>query len=174
MKLGLASALAFVGTVFAANWMIYNVGTVETPNGVHLIPVWFGPLYAPSGVLFIGLALLLRDSTQYYGGRWLVLAAIFVGAVCSALVDTSLALASGLAFLVSELCDFGVYSRLSERTLIGGVVASNVVGAVVDSALFLWIAFGSLAFIEGQIVGKLLVTAAALPFLIAARRLRDA
>jgi uncharacterized PurR-regulated membrane protein YhhQ (DUF165 family) len=49
------------------------------------------------------------------------------------------------------------------------VVASNVVGAVVDSALFLWLAFGSLAFIEGQIIGKVAMTVVALPLVILLR-----
>jgi len=38
--------------------------------------------------------------------------------------------------------------------LIVAVVASSVVGLVVDSVVFLWLAFGSLEFLLGQIVGK--------------------
>jgi len=37
------------------------------------------------------------------------------------------------------------------------------VGLVVDSAVFLFLAFGSLAFIEGQILGKFYMTMLALP-----------
>ena len=62
-----------------------------------------------------------------------------------------------------------VYTPLAERHFLGAVTASNVVGTVVDSALFLWLAFGSLALIEGQVVGKLLMTAVALPFVWIAR-----
>lgn len=161
MKLAIASALAFVGTVFAANWAITKYG---------FVPVGFG-LEAPAGVYFAGLAFLLRDSTQRLGGRRLVCAAIVIGAACSWLVaDGRIAVASGVAFLVSEFADFAVYTPLQDRNLYGAVVASNIVGALIDSALFLWIAFGSLAFIEGQIVGKLWVTAAALPFLFLSRR----
>jgi queuosine precursor transporter len=46
------------------------------------------------------------------------------------------------------------------------------VGSVVDSALFLWLAFGSLMFIEGQILGKLYMVAAAYPFVWWARQRR--
>lgn len=38
---------------------------------------------------------------------------------------------------------------------------SGIAGALVDSALFLWLAFGSLDFMLGQFVGKLWATIAA-------------
>jgi uncharacterized PurR-regulated membrane protein YhhQ (DUF165 family) len=51
-----------------------------------------------------------------------------------------------------------VYTPLRERNRYGAVLLSNTVGAVVDSALFLALAFGSLDFLPGQVVGKLEVT----------------
>lgn len=162
MKLGILAAAFFVGTVFAANWALQTFG---------FVPVGFG-LEAPAGVYFAGLAFYLRDETDRLGGRRLVLAAIIVGASCSALISTRFAFASGVAFLLSELADFAVYARVARRSFIAGVAVSNIVGTIVDSALFLWLAFGSLAFIEGQIVGKLLVTAAILPILFLSRARR--
>lgn len=64
-------------------------------------------------------------------------------------------------FLVSESADFAVYTPLEERGWLAAVVASNVVGTIVDSALVLWLAFGSLTFLKGQVVGKLWMTAIA-------------
>lgn len=168
--------VAFVGTVFAANWALNRWG---------IIPIGFG-LEAPAGVLFAGLAFGLRDALHERGGRWWVLAAIVVGSALSALLSDAVtlpdgtvlasaqrvALASGGAFLLSELADFAVYSPLRERNWPGAVVASNLVGAVVDSALFLWLAFGSLDFIQGQIVGKAYMIAVALPIVWLARRRR--
>jgi queuosine precursor transporter len=84
--------------------------------------------------------------------------AILVGAGLSALVTPQFALASGTAFLLSELADFSVYTPLRQHYWIGAVVASNVVGLVVDSALFLMLAFGSLEFLTGQVVGKAWIT----------------
>lgn len=154
------SALAFVATVFAANWAITRYG---------LVPVGFG-LMAPAGVYFVGLAFLLRDTTQRLGGRWLVIAAILVGAGCSYFVNERFALASAVAFLVSELADFAVYTPLERRHFMAAVVASNTVGLVVDSLIFLSLAFGSLAFFWGQVVGKAWITALALPVLFLTRR----
>ena len=52
-------------------------------------------------------------------------------------------------------------------------VASGVVGLVVDSVVFLWLAFGSLEFLLGQIVGKAWMVLLSIPFVTWLRR-RDA
>jgi len=124
-----------------------------------LVPVGFG-LVAPAGVFFAGLVFTLRDALHEVGGRGWVVGAILGGAVLSVLVASpTLAVASGTAFLLSEAADYAVYAPLRRRSWLGAVVLSNTVGTVVDSALFLWLAFGSLAFLPGQIVGKLWMTA---------------
>jgi len=46
------------------------------------------------------------------------------------------------------------------------------VGVIVDSALFLWLAFGSLEFLAGQIVGKLWMTDLAVALIFDWRRTR--
>jgi uncharacterized PurR-regulated membrane protein YhhQ (DUF165 family) len=38
------------------------------------------------------------------------------------------------------------------------VAVSGLVGAIMDSIAFLYIAFGSLAYVEGQIFGKLVIS----------------
>ena len=49
--------------------------------------------------------------------------------------------------------------------LVLAVLASGVVGLIADSVLFLWLAFGSLDFLAGQIVGKLWMVVLSLPFI---------
>jgi uncharacterized PurR-regulated membrane protein YhhQ (DUF165 family) len=161
---------AFLACIPAANWLIGNVGVKCIPNGPCLVPVGFG-LLAPSGVPVIGAALVLRDFVQAtLGPRWTV-GAILLGAGLSALIaPPALVVASGTAFLLSELADMAVYTPLRERRLGLAVLASGVVGAAVDSAAFLWLAFGSLAYIDGQIVGKLWASLAAFLILLAWRR----
>lgn len=154
--------VGYAATIWLANWAIETFG---------LVPVGFG-LMAPAGVYFAGLAFTLRDLTQDALGKRAVLAAILAGAVLSALVSPTFALASGAAFLLSELLDFAVYQPLRERNWIGAVVASNVVGFAADSVLFLWLAFGSLAFLPGQLVGKAWMTAAAICVLLFVRSRR--
>jgi len=120
-------------------------------------------------VLAIGIGFTLRDLVQRRLGVKVVVVAVVVGALLSAALDTSLALASGMAFLIAEMLDLFVYTPLQRRSLIGAVVASNIVGIVVDSVVFLTIAVGSLALLEGQIIGKALMTLVAIPFVYAIR-----
>jgi uncharacterized PurR-regulated membrane protein YhhQ (DUF165 family) len=173
--LGFVALTGYVATIVLANLFLGHVGLCPPPGdfGPCVLPVGFG-LYAPSGVLWVGAALFLRDVVQDAMGRRWALAGIVVGAVLSWLVAApTLALASGAAFLLSESADFLVYTPLRERHLLWqGVLASGVVGSLVDSAVFLWLAFGSLAFLAGQFVGKTEITlsCAALVWLWSVRR----
>jgi uncharacterized PurR-regulated membrane protein YhhQ (DUF165 family) len=159
-RLGLIAVLGYVATIFAANWLIVHVGPVS---------VGFG-LVAPAGVYAAGVALTLRDLTQALLGRVAVIVAILAGAGLSYLVSPSFAAASAAAFLLSELADFAVYTPLEQRSWLGAVALSNTVGLLVDSLLFLWLAFGSLAFLPGQIVGKAWMTVLAVLLLALVRR----
>jgi len=162
----------FCLTIPLANWMIGHVGTVCPPNNPCLVPVAPG-LLAPSGVVMIGLALVLRDLVQRRLGIEFGLAAIVAGAAISALVaPQALVFASGAAFLLSETADFLVYTPLARRRLVTAVIASSIVGLVLDSLIFLWLAFGSLDFLVGQIVGKAWMVLLSIPF-IAYLRKRD-
>jgi uncharacterized PurR-regulated membrane protein YhhQ (DUF165 family) len=68
---------AFAATIPAANWLIGNVGAC-VPAGPCLVPVGFG-LMAPSGVLMIGVALVLRDWLHEVAGRRWGFAAVLIG-----------------------------------------------------------------------------------------------
>lgn len=162
----------FCLTIPAANWMIGHVGTFCIPNGPCVVPVAPGVM-APSGVLMIGAALVLRDLVQRRLGAAFGVAAIAVGAALSTgLAPSSLVLASAAAFLLSELADFAVYTPLARRRLVLAVLASSMVGLAVDSFVFLWLAFGSLDFLGGQIVGKAWMVLLSVP-LVAYLRRRD-
>lgn len=157
------AAAGYIATIPAANLLVTHFGAV---------PVGFG-LLAPAGVFMVGLALVLRDLVHETAGRWAVLAAIVAGTALSyALADPALATASAAAFGVAELADMAVYTPLRRKGLLVAVAASNAVGLVVDSVLFLHLAFGSLAFLPGQIVAKAEMTLLALLVLWAIARYR--
>ena len=148
-----------------ANWLIENVGTTCIPNGPCMIPV--GPnIMAPSGVLMIGLALVLRDLVQrWLGIKWAIIAILAGAGLSGFIASPQLLMASVVAFLLSEIADLTVYTPLQKKGLVLAVVASSLVGLSVDSALFLWLAFDNLDFIQGQIIGKALMVFAAIPFI---------
>ena len=138
---GLISLILFILTIPAGNWVVMNVGTVCPPDSPCLIPVWPG-IMSPSAVLFAGLALILRDAVQSLLGKRWTLVAIAAGAALSGILsEPAIILGSTCAFLFSELADFAV-------------VLSGLVGSIVDSVIFLSLAFGSLDFIVGQVIGK--------------------
>ncbi len=170
---GYVFLVAFALCIPVANWLIGHVGTTCVPNGPCLVPVAPG-LMAPSGVLMVGLALVLRDLVQRRLGLAWGIGAIVIGALLSAYVaPPSLVMASAVAFLLSEIADLLVYTPLQKKRLVLAVFASSVVGLIADSIAFLYLAFGSLEFLEGQVLGKLWMVLLAMPFIAMMRR-RDA
>lgn len=155
----------YLAQIVAANWAIAHYGVV---------PVGFG-LAAPAGVYFIGLGLVLRDQVhEQLGVAWAV-GAIVAGAALSAALGggVRVAIASGASFLLAEGLDLLVY--IPARRKWGtptGVLLSGIVGSAVDSWVFLTLAFGSLAFFPGQVVGKVTMTVIGAALLLGLRRVR--
>ncbi len=161
----------FALTIPAANWLIGHVGTAcVAPQGPCVVPVAPG-VTAPSGVMMVGVALVLRDLVQRRLGAAMSALAILIGAGISALVaPPALIFASAVAFLLSEFADLAVYTPLARRRLVAAVIASSCAGLVIDSIVFLWLAFGSLEFLLGQIVGKSWMVLLSIPFVVWLRR----
>ena len=138
---------AYIATVFVANWLTGSFG---------LVVVGFG-LLVTAGTYSAGFALGLRDALHEVGGiRW-VLAGIAVGAALSAVVSPSLALASGAAFLLAELLDLAVYTPLRRRGHRRAVIASNLVGGIADTLVFL--ALAGFPIVAETVGGQVLVKA---------------
>ena len=138
---GWISLVLFVLLIPLSNWVIVNLGL---PG-----------LWAPSTVLLAGFSLVLRDVVHHcLGWRW-ALASIFFGAVLSGFIsEPSLVVASVSAFLFAELADFAVYAPMKKRYPAMAVIVSGLVGSAVDSAIFLSLAFGSVQYLSGQVLGK--------------------
>ena len=172
--IGVLALVAYGGTVLLSNWFISHVGPQLGGSGPHLLPVAPG-LWAPSGVLWVAAALALRNVVQEHLGRGWAVLGILAGALLSAVVSTpALAVASGASFLVSEMLDMLLWTQLRKRGIIVAQAASNVASDVVDSVCFLWLAFGDLTHLLGQVVGKEEVTVATVAVLMALRRGRYA
>ena len=90
----------------------------------------------------------------------------------AAIAPPALVMASTISFILSELADFAVYTPLQRKRLVLAVFLSSFAGLVVDSLVFLWLAFDDFSFLGGQIIGKIWMVLLALP-LIALLRRRD-
>ena len=152
----------FVATVWLANWALDTYGFVS---------VGFG-LTAPAGVYFAGAAFSLRDWLHELAGKKPVILAILIGGTLSWFIEPAFAFASATAFLASETADFLIYTPLRERNRYGAIALSNTVGAIVDSAIFLWLAFDSLDGMTGLVVGKTWITLATVLLVAVVRRTR--
>jgi uncharacterized PurR-regulated membrane protein YhhQ (DUF165 family) len=158
---GIVWVVAYAATIVAANWAVAAFG---------IINVGFG-FQAPAAVLFAGLAFTFRDFVHETAGRrWAVIAILIGGALSFALATPTLAFASAVAFLTSEALDLLVYERLRSTGWLVAITGSNVAGFTVDSVLFLMLAFGSLQFLPGQLLGKAYMTILAVIILAAGRR----
>jgi len=158
---GVASAVGLLACILGANFVTTRYG---------MVPVGFG-LVATAGTYFAGLTFVLRDSLQDAVGKKSTLAMIAVGAALSFLLAAPfIALASAVAFLLAEVADLAVYTPLRKRGYVRAAIASNVVGSFVDTIAFLTIAGVPIhEALAGQMIGKLIVTAAAVALVVAFR-----
>ena len=146
-----------------ANWLTTRYG---------FIPVGLG-LTATAGTYAAGLCLLARDCVHDTAGRAAVLAAIAAGGAASAVMaGPRLAAASAAAFVLSELADLAVYQPLRRRGFIRAALASNAVGAPVDTVLFLALAgFPIWTAVPGQLLAKATATAVPVAVVLLTRAL---
>jgi queuosine precursor transporter len=166
---------------------LYVAVVVSAQVGTNkIVDVPFTDLTAPGGTYLIGIALSLIELAHrtaptrregFVNAQVMVLcgwaASILLAAYLALLNVMSpddalfdrlagtwrIVLGSLVAFLVSETIDnsFGAWLRDRVHDAVR-VVATNAVSVPLDSVVFLLVAFGSLEFIEGQIVVKYAVT----------------
>jgi uncharacterized PurR-regulated membrane protein YhhQ (DUF165 family) len=155
VKLYAPLAVTYVALVVLANWLASK----------YLITVPFTHYLAPAGVLCIGAVLVLRDWLWQLRGFWSSVALIFIAGLLSLAAGfifgygslVRVALASLIAFVVSEgIFESLVFAPLRKRHLTLGVAASASVGNLIDSLVFLVIAFPAIwtSLYAGNVVGK--------------------
>jgi len=150
-KLFVPLAFTYIGLVVLANWLASK----------YVVSVGFGYL-APAGVFAIGAVLVLRDWIQQLVGLKVTMGMIYVAGLASWAIGTTagwtslqkIAVASVVAFTISETVEALVFTPVRRRNLSLGVGLSSTVGNALDSFVFLAIAFGSQQFFVGQFIGK--------------------
>lgn len=128
--------LAYLVSIVFANWAVSH----------------FGPAISPwTALVFIGFVIYARDCLH---DSWLIrhlkrnmFLLIAAGSLLSIPFNAGkIALASFLAFIVSETVDALVYHRLLKRPKLLRINGSNLMSAAVDSVLFLslasWLLWG--------------------------------
>jgi len=110
--------------------VLVNIGFIYVP----MIPL-LGQMFPPM-TLIVGLVFILRDFAQREVGHG-VLIAMGIGAILSYIMaDPFIAIASVVAFGISELVDWAVYTY-TKRPLKQRILLSSAIGTPIDSAVFL-------------------------------------
>jgi uncharacterized PurR-regulated membrane protein YhhQ (DUF165 family) len=130
-----------------------------------IVPLFFG-LAVPAGVFAIAPIFSLRDGIHERWGRrgaYILIAtasiiswglAVLTGSTILARVT----LASVLSFVVNESLDTEIYQSLRSHSKLLAILGSNTISSLVDSVLFIWIAFGPLYnLMLGQYLVKMLL-----------------
>ena len=160
------------GIIYLAAYLASIIGAAALVVYVGPVPVGLG-LVAPAGAYMVGVTLVLRDLTQDQLGPKATYGAIIVGTILSAVLSPAVALGSAVAFLAAETVDLLIYTPIRARGwLTPAILASNAVSILLDSFIFLQIAFGDLTFLWGQVWAKIvgtLVSVAILSFIYRGR-----
>ena len=168
MKTFAALAALFVALVVLANWLASR----------FVVSVGLGRI-APAGVFCIGAVLILRDWMQQLRGLGWTMPLVYAAGLASwGIGDAAgwtqlqkVAVASVVAFTISETVEAVVFTPLRNRNLSLGVALSATVGNALDSYVFLTLAFGSLTFFLGQFIGKSEMIAVGTALTLVRRRL---
>lgn len=120
-------------------WPALYVLTIFSVNlGFSYIPpidLGFG-FFAPMAIV-VGIVFIVRDMSQVALGPNMVLIPMVIGIVLSYLMaDPYVAAASAVAFTISELCDWAVFT-FTKRPLRERIIISNCVAIPIDSMVFL-------------------------------------
>ena len=149
-------AIGYIVSIMLGNLTVAYFGIVT----------WFGWLVFPAGAIFIGLTFSARDFVQREFGHqktWYFMLSTTVLTVAMGMILSHLpiplwkvALASGVAFLVSEAIDWSVFYFL-KKDIIWRICISNIFSTPIDSILFVGIAFGSYSFLAPPVYGQTIV-----------------
>lgn len=145
------STALYIALIVAVNYGFSVAPLIKLPDGT----MW------PPMSLAVGFIFVVRDFAQREVGHKVLLAMLAGAALSYLMANPFVAVASAMAFLVSEAADWGVYS-LTRRPLASRVLLSSLVSTPLDSAVFLWgighlSAVGVVTMTASKLVGALAV-----------------
>jgi hypothetical protein len=145
---------AYVASIIFGNLLVVYLGII------HFMGLMF-----PAGALAIGITFSLRDFVQREFGHkvwYFMITSTIITALLSFILAElpippwKVALASAVAFIVSEFIDWLVYT-ITKKDITFRIVVSNLFSTPIDSILFVGIAFGMFNFFEPPVYGQAIV-----------------
>lgn len=127
MKRKLTISLVYILTIVVVNLGFAKLPFIQTPFGI--LPVM---------AFVVGVIFILRDFAQRAMGHYKVIPLMLVGAIITWFtVSKEIAIASVLAFLISEFVDWLVYTY-TNRSFEDRVLLSSSMATPLDSFVFLY------------------------------------
>jgi uncharacterized PurR-regulated membrane protein YhhQ (DUF165 family) len=119
---------AYIAAIVLVNWTFIVLAPVSTP---------LGDLYAAN--LIVGAVFVLRDYAQRSIGHKILFATAVAGVITYFMVDKSLAVASIIAFVLSETTDWAIYS-FTKKPLQQRILVSSLFSVPIDTLAFQYLA----------------------------------
>lgn len=117
--------LAYIGLV-----VLINIGFSYVP----MVDLGFG-LFSPMAIL-VGFVFVIRDFAQRQSGHYVLIAMAMAAALSFVMADPFVAVASVLAFVASEVTDWGIYTA-TKKPFHERVLYSSLISTPIDTAVFL-------------------------------------
>jgi queuosine precursor transporter len=141
----------YLTCIVAVNFAFSMLPMIELPFNQNI----------PIGTFLVGFIFVLRDYAQREIGNWIYLAMIAGVLVSYFMADPFVAVASAIAFGLSELVDAIVFTY-TKKSMRDRILLSSAVSTPVDSAVFLlmlgffnWLGF--IIMIAVKMIGALIV-----------------
>lgn len=144
------------GIVYLASIIVANLGFTYIP----MMPLPFGEMFAPMSLL-VGFIFVFRDLAQRQLGHK-VLGLMALGLIASYfMADPFVAVASAVAFAISELIDWVIYTAM-KQPLKNRILYSSAISTPLDSAVFMlmlgffsW--YGFVVMVASKMIGAFIV-----------------
>ena len=122
--------LSYVVAILLVNWLFAPAQLVP---GLTIWATPWGDVFLAN--LIVGAVFVLRDYAQREIGHRILLATLLAGALTYLMVDPAIAIASMVAFVISEMSDWSIYS-FWKQPLQRRILISSLVAVPLDTVIF--------------------------------------
>ncbi len=122
--------LSYIASILAVNWLFAPSQLIE---GATFWKTAWGDLFLAN--LVVGAVFVLRDYAQREIGHRILLATLLAGGLTYFMVDPAIAIASMVAFVISEMSDWAVFS-FWKKSLQSRILVSSMIAVPLDTFVF--------------------------------------
>jgi queuosine precursor transporter len=122
--------ISYIISILAVNWLFAPSQLIE---GVTFWKTAWGELFLAN--LVVGAVFVLRDYAQREIGHRILVATVLAGVMTYVMVDPAIAVASLVAFVISETADWGVFS-FWKKSLQSRILVSSLIAIPLDTVVF--------------------------------------